>query len=53
MAQARSVMAREGAPAEHQTRSRRWPVPQSVMFVTASSACLWALLIGGVYWLLW
>jgi hypothetical protein len=53
MAQARTIMARERGPAENRTEGRRWPVPQSLMFVTASTACLWALLFGGVYWLLW
>ena len=30
----------------------RWPVPYTAMIVTVSSACLWALVIAGVRWLI-
>ena len=53
MAQARSVMMPERTPAEKRLEARGWPVPQRLMFVVTTSACLWAVLVGGVYWLIW
>lgn len=33
-------------------QERRWPVLYSVVFVVASSALLWTLIIGGIGWLI-
>lgn len=35
-----------------ENREDRWPVPYTAMLVTVSSACLWALIIAGVRWLI-
>ena len=52
MAEGSKVAAREltGTWSETGDREDRWPVPYTAMLVTVASACLWALIIAGVRW---
>jgi len=45
-------LATDEAEAAIDGPERRWPVLYSVLFVVASSALLWALIIGGIGWLI-
>jgi hypothetical protein len=51
MAQSSKVAVPEIADSWSEAEGR-WPVPYTAMLVTLTSACLWALLIAGVRWLM-
>lgn len=51
MARAGIPLATDEAEAAVDEQEPRWPILYTVLFVLTSSALLWALIIGGIGWL--
>ena len=51
---AESIKASSDPPllAAGEAEHERWPLPRTAMFVTLSSAGLWALIVAAAHWLI-
>lgn len=52
MAESTKTSSYEVLPTVAEADDDRWPVPQTAMFVTVTSAGLWLVILAGVRWLI-